>query len=127
MKEKLVFIIDDDKVILNLLEYIFKSKDGYEVRTFSSGEECLANLHLDPDLIVMDYLFYSDGNQSMTGMESLKEIRKQGNIVPVIILSGHDDQQLKKDFLDNGADDFVLKADYFIDNLVEAVYKIFGC
>ena len=43
MKTKLVFFVDDDKMIINLLEYTFKSRQGIEVKTFFSGEECLEN------------------------------------------------------------------------------------
>ena len=54
---RLIFFVDDDKLILNLMEYVFQSKNGYRIRTFSSGEDCLSNLNLNPDLIILDYYF----------------------------------------------------------------------
>ena len=54
MPNKLVFFVDDDKLILNLLEYTFKSRDGIQVKTFFSGEECLDHIQLKPDLVVVD-------------------------------------------------------------------------
>ena len=57
MPSKLVFFVDDDKMILNLLEYTFKSRGGIRVKTFFSGEECLDHMQLKPDLVVVDHMF----------------------------------------------------------------------
>jgi DNA-binding NtrC family response regulator len=103
MDEKLIFVVDDDKVILNLLEYTFKSREGYVVRTFMSGEECLEHMDQEPDLIVLDHLFYLEGKESMSGLDTLKTLRKININVPVIILSGQGDLTLVKEFIVNGA------------------------
>jgi DNA-binding NtrC family response regulator len=124
MDDKLIFIVDDDKVILNLLEYTFKSREGYNVMTFESGEECLKNIGLGPDLIVLDHLFYLRGINGMSGLETLKELRKVKPDVPVIILSGQEDIALIREFIKNGAVKYIPKADYFIDVLVESVEKV---
>jgi len=124
MNDKLIFIVDDDKVILNLLEYTFKSREGFEVKTFNSGEECLENMELAPDLIVLDHLFYLQGKESMSGLDTLKELRKNNVKVPVIILSGQEDLTLIREFIRNGAMKYIPKEDYFIDVLVESVERI---
>jgi Response regulator containing CheY-like receiver, AAA-type ATPase, and DNA-binding domains len=124
MSDKLIFIVDDDKIILNLLEYTFKSKEGYIVKTFYSGEECLKNLHLNPDLIVLDHLFSLRGDKAMSGLETLKELRVKNPEIPVIILSGQEDLALIREFIKNGAIKYIPKADYFIDVLVESVEKV---
>lgn len=124
MSEKLIFIVDDDKVILNLLEYTFKSREGYEVKTFSSGEDCLAHLELNPDIIVLDHMFYLQGEKKMSGLDTLIELKKRLKDVPVIVLSGQDDTLVVKEFITNGAMKYIPKEDYFIDALVESVEKI---
>lgn len=124
MDDRLIFIVDDDKIILNLLEYTFKSKEGYNVKTFDSGEECLNNLHLNPDLIVLDHLFYLRGASGMSGLDTLKELRVTNPDIPVIILSGQEDLGLIREFIKNGAVKYIPKADYFIDVLVESVEKV---
>lgn len=53
-KELVVFVVDDNKVYLNLLKNLIKSKK-ITVHAFSSGEECLRCLELEPDLIILDY------------------------------------------------------------------------
>ena len=124
MEEKLIFIVDDDKVILNLLEYTFRSLEGYEVKTFYSGEDCLKNLDLKPDLIVLDHIFSLAGQTNMTGLDTLKELRKKDLTTPVIILSSQDDSSLVREFIMNGAAKYITKKDYFIDTLIESVLKV---
>ncbi len=124
MEEKLIFIVDDDKVILNLLEYTFKSLSGFEVRTFNSGEDCIQNMGLKPDLVVLDHMFYLQGNNLMSGLETLKELRKIDKEIPVIILSSQEDKLLIREFIQNGASKYIPKEDYFIDTLVESVGQV---
>lgn len=124
MEEKLIFIVDDDKVILNLLEYTFKSLSGFEVKTFNSGEDCISNMGLKPDLVVLDHMFYLQGNNFMTGLETLKELRKIDKEIPVIILSSQEDKLLIREFIQNGASKYIPKEDYFIDTLVESVGQV---
>jgi len=124
MDEKLIFVVDDDKIILNLLEYTFKSKEGYEVRTFLSGEECIEHIDQKPDLIVLDHLFYLQGKERMSGLDTLKKLRKLNANVPVIILSGQEDLSLIKEFIGNGAIKYIPKEDYFVDVLIESVERI---
>ncbi len=120
MANKLVFFVDDDKMILNLLEYTFKSRQGIDVKTFFSGEECLQNMHLKPDLIVLDHLFPKNKGQ-MSGMETLKKLKEADKKVTVIVLSAQQDEKLIPEFLKNGAKKYISKDEYFIDELIESI------
>lgn len=121
---KLIFFIDDDKMILNLLEYTFQSRQDYDVVTFQTGEECLENLHLGPRLIVLDHILASGGNNSFNGMDTLIEIRKINKNVPVVILTGQGDDELLSEFMENGANRYLTKDDYFIDSLIETIQQV---
>ena len=120
MNNKLVFFVDDDKMILNLLEYTFKSRAGIHVKTFFSGEECLENLHLKPDLVVLDHLFPEDTGQ-MNGLDVIREMRKADKDVSIIVLSSQQDENLIPEFLKVGAKQYISKDDYFIDALIESI------
>ena len=120
MENKLVFFVDDDKMILNLLEYTFKSRAGIDVKTFFSGEECLENLHLKPDLVVLDHLFPDDTGQ-MSGMDVIKKMREADKDVSIIVLSSQQDENLIPEFLKLGAKQYISKDDYFIDALIESI------
>jgi CheY-like chemotaxis protein len=124
MKEaegRLIFFVDDDKLILNLMEYVFQSKNGYRIRTFTSGEECLSHLHLNPDLVILDYYFKDNGTSGMNGLDIMKEIQSKNKKIPVIVLSGVADSSVKDEFLKLGAKVFIYKDDYFVDVLEKAI------
>ena len=121
---RLIFFIDDDKVILNLLEYTFQSRHDYNVNCYPAGEECLENLHLNPSLIVLDHILEGVGKKTLNGLETLKEIRKINKDVPVVILTGQGDDQLLTEFMENGADRYLTKDDYFINSLIETIEQM---
>ena len=120
MESKLVFFVDDDKMILNLLEYTFKSRAGIQVKTFFSGEECLENMHLKPDLVVLDHLFPDDTGQ-LNGLDVIKKMREANKTVSIIVLSSQQDENLIPEFLKVGAKQYISKDDYFIDSLIESI------
>jgi DNA-binding response OmpR family regulator len=120
METKLVFFVDDDKMILNLLEYTFKSRAGIQVRTFFSGEECLENMHLKPDLVVLDHLFPEETGQ-LSGLNVIKKMREADKKVSIIVLSSQQDEELIPEFLKVGAKQYISKDDYFIDALIETI------
>jgi two-component system, OmpR family, response regulator len=114
---KLIFMVDDDKVILNLLEYVFQSKNGYNIKTFISGEDCLENMNLNPDLVVLDYILNEKNKTNMDGLETLKKLLEKDRNLPVIILSGHTDDQTGQLMLRSGARQVLRKDDFFVDRL----------
>ena len=84
---KLIFFVDDDKMIINLLEYTFQSRHQYDVKSFESGEECLEFLDMKPDLIVLDHQLAGAGEKKMDGMQTLAKIKSINANLPVIILT----------------------------------------
>ena len=123
MKDRLVFFVDDDKMILNLLEYTFKSRQGLRVKTFFSGEECLKNLYMNPDVVVIDHVFQSEKSR-MSGIETLKRLKKLNKKIRVIILSKHKDESLISEYLKNGATKYIPKENFFIDELIESIDSV---
>jgi len=121
MKNKLIFFVDDDKMMLDLMEYTFKCRDGFEVKSFYSGEECLKNMHLNPNVIVLDYYLGGGESRVMSGLETLRKINELRDGIPVIILSREKSKKLIDEFILSGAKEYVIKDDYFIDTLVEAI------
>ena len=121
---RLIFFIDDDKMILNLLEYTFQSRQDYHVVCFQTGEECLDNLHQNPSLIVLDHILASAGNKRLNGLDTLKEIRKINKNVPVVILTGQGDDTLLSEFMEQGANRYLTKDDFFIDSLIETIQEV---
>ena len=121
---KLIFFIDDDKMILNLLEYTFQSRQDYHVVCYNTGEECLENLDQNPRLIVLDHVLADRDSDRLNGLETLKEIRKIDKEVPVVILTGQGDEDLFAEFLENGANRYLTKDHFFIDSLIETIQQM---
>jgi DNA-binding NtrC family response regulator len=123
--DRLIFFVDDDKMMLNLMEYTFKCREGFEVKSFFSGEECIKHLHLNPKLIVLDYYMGTDEENAMTGLDTLRKINELNQEIPVIILSREKDEDTIAEFKKEGAMRYVVKDDYFIDTLIESIERHF--
>ncbi|MDR0835117.1 MAG: response regulator [Tannerella sp.] len=124
MDERLIFFVDDEPMFINLLEYTFKCKDGFVTKSFNKGEDCIAQLNLNPALLVVD--FFLEVNR-MSGLEVVKAVKAWNPAVPVIMLSGNSDADAIADAKSVGVVDYIIKDGYFIDKLVECVDQtLFG-
>jgi two-component system, OmpR family, response regulator len=123
---KLIFIADDDQIINTLVVRNFTS-DLYQVEAFDSGEDCLAAINRDPDLLILDYVFPSgEKGDSMNGMEVFRLIRDIRPRLPVIMLSGQDKGDVVLEFARLGIDDYIVKDNNLIENLGIAIKEILG-
>lgn len=122
-KGRLIFVVDDDPFITMLVQKRL-NHEGYRVMTFDYGEECLHGLNHNPDLIILDYLFHSNAGQVMNGMAVLDEIKALRPDIPVIMLSGQDKGEVVLELARKGIDDYVIKDNNLIDNLVRSVRDI---
>ncbi len=96
-------IIDDEQQMRRLLRMVLESR-GYEVCEAAEGQLGLqeAAFHR-PDVVLLDL-----GLPGMNGIEVLKRLREWSD-VPVLILSVRDQETIKVEALENGADDYVTK------------------
>ncbi len=123
---KTVFFVDDDKMILNLLEYTFQSRQQYKVISFESGEDCIAALDMDPDLIVLDHQLSSGGEDKMDGIQTLEKIRVTHPDMPVVVLTGQGTEDLYNKFKSKGVAAYLTKDDFFVDHLFETIKEVLG-
>ena len=123
MADKLIFFVDDEPMFINLLEYTFKCRNGYITKTFNSGEDCIANMHLNPDLVVVDFFLHS-GDSQMTGLDVVKKIKELNPATLLVFLSGNEDDLIISEAKALGVEKYILKNGYFIDNLIECISEI---
>ncbi len=114
-----IFIVEDDEWYGEVLEYLLKLNPEYEVERFTSGKECLNNLHKNPSVITLDYSL-----QDMNGADVLTRIRTHDPSIPVIIISGQDDVATALNLLREGAYDYIVKDDEAKDRLWNAVKNV---
>jgi two-component system alkaline phosphatase synthesis response regulator PhoP len=99
-----ILVVEDDLSILAGLSMNLKF-DGYEVLQAQDGRAGLERALDDrPDLIVLDLML-----PQMNGYEVIRELRRRGNRVPVVVLSAKGMESDKILGLDLGADDYVVK------------------
>jgi CheY-like chemotaxis protein len=123
-KQKLIFLVDDDPII-NLLVMKRFASEGLLLESFRYGEDCLKEIHRDPDLIILDYYFVSDNQEVMNGMEVFNRIKELKPHTPVIILSGQEKGEVVLELARKGIDAYVIKDNYLIENLFASMREIF--
>jgi len=119
-KQPLIFIVDDDLLVQKLIDVELRSIK-IESMCFDYGEDCLNELSLRPDLIILDYIFVKGSTPVLGGLEILRKIREYDEHVPVIILSGQDSGNAVLDLIKLGIEEYIIKDKNFLGRLKEAV------
>ncbi|MDO9374848.1 MAG: response regulator, partial [Ferruginibacter sp.] len=73
--KKIIFCVDDDDLFRKAFEIEFMKDKGFDLVSFSSGEKCLENLSLKPDLVVLDYFLDGLDKTAMNGLKTLDAIK----------------------------------------------------
>lgn len=105
-----VLLADDSHFILDWLQDMLRGCKGVEVvGTFKNGPDALEGLRmLKPDLAIIDIKM-----PGLSGLEVLKEIRKENETVKVIILTFFSMDHYRDQAILDGADYFFSKVDDF--------------
>lgn len=114
-----IFVIEDDIFYGQLLKRHLSLNPDNVVFHFETGNECLQNMHLKPDMISLDYRL-----PDISGMEVMRKLNEDFNDVPVVIVSGQEDINTAIDLLKTGAYDYFVKDDNTKDRLWNAANKI---
>lgn len=116
-----IVLVDDHNIVRKGVRALLAAQsDFYLAGEASCGTEALAKMkELHPDVVVLDWVM-----PGLTGLEVLRQIRKDHPNTRVIILSGFSDQEIVFNALENGAMGFILKED-FIDHLIKAVQQAY--
>lgn len=99
-----ILIIEDEKDINNFIKVSLEG-ECFAVDSADDGEtgSYLARTN-DYDIIILDNML-----PKKSGIEIIKELRKEGKAVPVIMLSVRSEATTKVDLLNAGADDYITK------------------
>jgi two-component system response regulator MprA len=104
-------VVDDDRALRDVLRRSLEL-GGYDVRLAESGASALTEIAgSTPDAVVLDI-----GLPDINGLEVCRLLRREGNRVPVLMLTARDAVSDRIDGLDAGADDYLVKP-FDIDEL----------
>ncbi|MCH8902476.1 MAG: response regulator [Bacteroidetes bacterium] len=122
-KNFLVFLVDDEIMLLNGLKHHLSATlaDNSEIKTFATGEECIANLKLKPDVIFLDYYLDGADPEAENGLETLKKIKDSDPETRVIMLSGQQGFGAAAQTLLKGAEDYIIKGDQAFTRVEEMI------
>jgi len=112
-----VWVADDDNAIRVVLEESLSSA-GFDVNTFSSGDEVVSLLKSEePDLILTDVQM-----PGMLGYDLLKHINDNHENIPVIIMTAFTDMQAAVDSYGGGAFEYIPKP-FDLDEAIQIINR----
>ncbi len=99
-----LLVVEDQTALLTSLTRGLV-EEGYQVTAVSNGVHAIAAVnHELPDAMVLDIMLPGKG-----GLELLRELRAEGFIAPVLIITVRDTIPDRVAGLDSGADDYLIK------------------
>ncbi len=117
-----VLVVEDENFLIRALEDNLTT-EGYTVDIAENGEEALEKIkRRKPDLILLDILM-----PKRDGFYVLEEMKKnpEWKLIPVIVLSNLGEDTAIKRALEMGADDFLVKSQHPIGEVIEKVKEYF--
>lgn len=120
---KKILIVEDEKQLIAALEEKLHST-GYATVAVRDGEQGLKAAYAEkPDLILLDIVM-----PVMDGMTMLEKLRKdeRGKDIPVIILTNLSDGDKKSASAEQGVSDYLIKANWTLDELMRKIEDRIG-
>jgi len=118
-KNPLIFIVEDSVVYKELIVGYLQAKKFDNIKTFNNGEDCIKDLALKPDIIILDYFF--DG---ISGLELMRKIKLEQFDIDFIFLSNQNNIQVAVEIMKLGAADYIEKNDKAPYRLVQSIENL---
>lgn len=120
---KKILIAEDDKFLASAYK-LKLTKAGFEVQVVSHGGEALELLKIfTPNIILLDLVM-----PIMDGFTTLEEIKKDEKYksIPILVASNLGQKEDIDRAIKSGANDFVVKSDISLDELINKINKMIG-
>ncbi len=116
----LLSVVDDDEMLRESLPELLR-EFGFAARAFSSGQEFLASDYVDQTrCLILDVAM-----PGMSGLDLQDELKRHGQAIPIVFISGQKDEDIRKRAFRQGAVKFLYKP--FSDSaLLDAVNAALG-
>lgn len=112
----LIFLIEESLIYKDLIVGYLQSNKFQNIKVFKKGEECLHELHLNPDIIILDY-----SSEGISGLDLMKKVKVTHPSIDFIFLSAQNDVEIAISIMRLGASDYVVKNDKAPVRLVRAI------
>lgn len=100
-------IVDDETGHFELMKRAtLREFPSAAIHHFTDASSCLRGIgDIHPDVIIADYRL-----PGMTGLELLQALRNRKEAVPVVLVTGHGDEQIAVQAIKQGAQDYLVKS-----------------
>lgn len=130
-----IFVVEDSDIYRELITsfiytidraYLSQEDSMFDIRSFGTGEHCIAALDENPDIVVLDY--HLDGHRnhpdSMNGLDTLKMIKRYSPRTHVVAITSDRDLALASEFIMKGASDYVSKEPGVREKLQHSISRL---
>ena len=118
---KKILIIEDEIILIEALKEKL-TNSGYEVRAVYDGETGLEMIKKEkPDLLVLDILL-----PGINGYEVMERLKEEKISLPILVVSNSGQPVEIEKAKELGANDFIIKAAFSLENIEEKVKKLIG-
>lgn len=100
----LVAVVDDDESVRESLPDLLR-EFGFKTHSFSSAEEFLTS----DSLVQTGCLILDIAMPGMTGFDLQRELKLRGHSIPIIFISAHKDEVVRRRAFQQGAVEFLFK------------------
>jgi DNA-binding NtrC family response regulator len=114
-----IFIVDDDIFCLTLYEQFLRNLGYTNVKSFNAGDDCVAELKEQPELIFLDY-----NMEGLNGIEALKKIKAFNPDIMVYIITGQESSMVAVEAIRSGAMDYIVKTSLSPDKMALVMEKV---
>lgn len=125
-KDITIFLVDDDPIYLKSLELQFLQNPDLKIKSFLSGEACIEEMSIKPDIVILDYILNDTNKEAMDGISTLLQIKNLSPGTQVIMLSSAEDVEVVTNSLKLGAFNYVVKNANTFLKLKGCIKKILG-
>jgi CheY-like chemotaxis protein len=118
--KKQILLADDDRLTRDLMAHALR-ESGYEVIEAADGYEAYSQVQVhEPSVVLLDI-----NMPGMNGLEFLDKLRRipRRKDVPVIMITASSDKDEVLRAANLGIDDYVLKTNFSIDDLLDKIEK----
>ncbi len=109
--KRYLFLVDDEPIQNEMLKDYLNERFLYEIKIFDNGEEAMQHMHLNPEIVILDYHLSAHNKEAKNGVEILKTLKDKYPATQVIMLSGQDKIDVAIDTMKYGAYDYVVKGE----------------
>ena len=104
MERPLLSVVDDDESVRESLPDLLR-EFGFAAQAFSSGQDFLSSEYVEETrCLILDIAM-----PGMTGLDLQQELKRRGQKIPIVFITGQKDEGVRKQAFQQGAVKFLYK------------------